>query len=466
VRRLPVPLAILLGVAAVNALAWIVAMPALQGPDEGRHVAYVQRVADAHELPFAQRRASYPRRAGEESSELALAGTWAGLEPLRGNPAARPFWTHEDERLYARAKARLPADPRTDGGWASSFRNPPLYYLYAAVPYAAASSADVLTRAFWMRMLNIPLLLIAVAAAWLLAAELLGGTLAPALTAALVALQPQMANITATVNPDIALVAAWTVGLLLMVRLVRRGLSVRRMVGVGAIVVAAALIQPRGAPMVVPAALAVLLAARGIRGRTLGVVIALAVLLGLVAAAVDVERGVGDLRQFASYLWQFYLPKLPFMDPQIGPSYGVRNVFVDRLWGAFAQLEVSPDHWLLTLLAWATLGLAVATVVVLVVHRRWALEHWRELAVLAVAPLASLAVLHLVAYRAMLTEPGDPIIAGRYLLPFIAIAGLALAGVVRALPPRAGAAVAGVTSGALGLIAIGSLGLVVERFYG
>jgi 4-amino-4-deoxy-L-arabinose transferase-like glycosyltransferase len=465
-RRIPQPLTLLLVVAAVNALAWIVAMPALQGPDEGRHVAYVQRLADAHELPFGKDRASYPADAGEASSELALAGTWAGLEPLRGNPAARPFWTAADEDLYARAKTRLPADASTDGGYASSFRNPPLYYLYAALPYSATSSGDILTRTFWMRVLNVPLLLIAVAAAWLLAAELLGGTLAPALTATVVALQPQMANVTATVNPDIALVAAWTVGLLAMVRLVRRGLSAGRLVGLGAVIAVAVLIQPRGAPMIVPAAVAVLLASRRFSGRTAGVLVAVTALAGALGAAVVVERGAGNLRQFASYLWQFYLPKLSFMEPRIGPEYGARDVFGDRLWGAFAQLEVAPADWLLTLLAWATLALAVAAVIVLVVRRRDAAAHWRELAVLAIAPLVSLAVLHVVAYRAMLTEPDDPIIAGRYLLPFAAIAGLALAGVLRALPPRAGAAAAGMASGALGLLALSSLGLVVERFYG
>jgi hypothetical protein len=218
--------------------------------------------------------------------------------------------------------------------------------------------------------------------------------------------------------------------------------------------------------MIVPAAVAVLLASRRFSGRTAGVLVAVTALAGALGAAVVVERGAGNLRQFASYLWQFYLPKLSFMEPRIGPEYGARDVFGDRLWGAFAQLEVAPADWLLTLLAWATLALAVAAVIVVVVRRRDAAAHWRELAVLAIAPLVSLAVLHVVAYRAMLTEPDDPIIAGRYLLPFAAIAGLALAGVLRALPPRAGAAAAGLASGALGLVALSSLGLVVERFYG
>jgi 4-amino-4-deoxy-L-arabinose transferase-like glycosyltransferase len=469
VRRIPVPLALLLVVALIEALAWMVAIPALQGPDEVGHVAYVQRIVDAHQIPFRKDRASFPEGATEDSSEVALTGTWAGLGPLRGNPAARPFWTKLDEQLYQRRRAQLPPGARTDGGYSSSFRNPPLYYLYEAVPYRLWSSSDVLTRTFVMRLADIPLLLVAVAAAWLLAAELLGpGLIAPTLTAAVVALQPQMTNVAAGVSPDTALVAAWTIGLLLMVRLVRRGASVRRVLGLAAVVAVAALLQPRGLPMLVPAALAILLGVRQgrIRGRVIAAIVGAAAIVAAAVSVFVVSRGVGSIRQFASYLWQFYLPKLPFMDVRIGPPYDVRDVFVDRLWGAFAQLEVSPAGTLLDVIAWGTLSLAVITVVGLVAQRRAVARRWRELAVLAAAPLASMAVLHLTAYRTLLRDHTDPVIAGRYLLPFLSLAGLALAVVLRRFPPRVTAAGAAVAVGTFALLQLVSLGLVFERFYG
>ena len=453
----------------MEALAWIVAIPALQGPDEVGHVAYVQRIVDAHQIPFHKDRSSFPAGATEDSSEVALTGTWAGLGPLRGNPAARPFWTKVDEDLYQSRRAQLPAGARIDGGYSSSFRNPPLYYLYSAVPYRLWSSSDVLTRTFVMRLADIPLLLIAVAAAWLLAVELLGpGLLAPTVTAAVVALQPQMTNVTAGISPDIALIAAWTIGLLLMVRLVRRGVSGRRLLGLAAVVASAALIQPRGLPMLVPAALAVLLGARQgrIGARAIGAIVSSAILVGAAGVFVVVSRGPGNVREFSSYLWQFYLPRLPFMNVRIGPPYNVRDVFVDRLWGAFAQLEVSPAAGLLTAIMWATISLAVATVIALVLRRDAVIRHWRELIVLAAAPLASLAVLHLTAYRTLLRDHSDPVIAGRYLLPFLSLAGVALALVLGRLPRRAGAAASAVAVGALALVQLVSLGLVVRRFYG
>lgn len=468
-RRIPVPLALLLVVALVEVLAWIVTVPALQQPDEIGHLAYVQKIADTHEIPFRRGPLSFPPGLTEDSTEVAITGTWAGLGPLRGNPRARPFWTALDERLYRQQRAKLPPGASKDGGYSSSFRNPPLYYLYETVPYKIWSGSDVLTRAFMMRLANVPFLLIAVVAAWLLAVEVLGrGLLAPTLTAGVVALQPQMVNVAAGISPDTALIAAWMVGLLLMVRLVRHGLTRRRLLGLGAVLVLAALVQPRGLPMFVPAALAVLVSWRGgrVSGRTVARLAAAAAVLALAVIVVIAARGPGNPREFVSYAWQFYLPKLPFMNTSIGPDYGVRDVFVDRLWGAFAQLEVSPASGLLTAIAWITGVLAVATLVRLVSERRVIAARWREAVVLAAAPLASIVVLHVTAYRTLVYDHSDPVIAGRYLLPFLPLAGLAIAIVLRRVPRPVVAGGVALTVGALALMQLVSLGLVFQRFYG
>ena len=42
----------LLAVAAVEAVAWCIVMPPLQGPDEISHVAYVQRLVENREIPW------------------------------------------------------------------------------------------------------------------------------------------------------------------------------------------------------------------------------------------------------------------------------------------------------------------------------------------------------------------------------------------------------------------------------
>jgi len=57
------------------------------------------------------------------------------------------------------------------------------------------------------------------------------------------------------------------------------------------------------------------------------------------------------------------------------------------------------------------------------------------------------------------------VIAGRYLLAFVALYGLAVATAVSWLPGRAGAAVGGALLAALAAIQIGAFGILVERFY-
>ena len=63
--------------------------------------------------------------------------------------------------------------------------------------------------------------------------------------------------------------------------------------------------------------------------------------------AQKIHQGMFDpvslstLREFGSFVWQFYLPKLPFMDMRIGPNYGYKQLFIERyLGGQFASLEV------------------------------------------------------------------------------------------------------------------------------
>src|SRR6476619_2424203 len=179
-RRVPVPLAVLLALAAVVAVVWSLALPEFQGPDESGHVTYVARIAEGHTIPFAPRTGGGTRDLlSATPTEVRVAATSSGLEQLRQNPAARPGWSSADERLWAARAARLPPGSRTDGDFNSVFRNPPVYYLYATPAYLVASGGSIFTRIQWMRWANVPLLVVLVALTWALAGELLGPRLAP-----------------------------------------------------------------------------------------------------------------------------------------------------------------------------------------------------------------------------------------------------------------------------------------------
>lgn len=468
---LPVPLAVLLGVAAVLAVAWSILLPALQGPDEGDHYSYTEKIVESGALPWTAVAGKVRSKPRPLSTEHDVAGRWSGLEPLLGNPAARPFWTTLDERLWAEQDASLPPAAQGDVDFTTTFRNPPLFYLYEVPAYALGRSAGFFDRTYLMRLANIPMLLGIVALTWLLAGRLLGPQLLPRTVAtAVVALQPLLVHLSATINPDPLLTLLGAATLLLAVIVVQDGLTWARGLGLLGVAAAAGLTQPRGLALVAPAWMAILLALHGRQrlGRAPLLAGGAAVLVALGGAVLlAIGPSAFHVRQFGSYVWQFYLPKLPFMNETIGPpDYGIREVAVDRLWGALAQLEIALPEAAATSVWVVTLVLAAATVALAILRRDAVRRQWRVAVVLVTAVAALVVLIHVVAYRAMLDLPSDPVIAGRYLLPLLPLGAVALGWVLAALPrlPRAGTA--GLAVSGLLVVHLIDMGTAVERFYG
>jgi hypothetical protein len=474
-RAVPRPLAVLLAIATVELLAWSIVVPALQEPDEASHFSYVQAIVERHEVPWAS--AGGPRDdLARFSPEQRVASVWAGLEPLRANLAARPLWTSADERVWSAHDRALGRGAKSAIQPSSAFENPPLAYLYEAVPYAVVRGS-FFDRLFAMRWANLPLLLITVAATWLAAVEVFGSRRSAAfLATAVVALQPLLTSVAGGVAPDLMLSALFAVGIAVALRLVARGMSASRLVTLALVSVAAPLTQPRGLALALPALLAVGLAWWRARGgasspgprRALAVAVGALVVVGAGVALRYAERGgptLSGTRAFLSYLWQFYLPKLPGMAPPPFPGWGVRDVYVDRLYGTFGQLEITLPGGVIDAVALAGLAFVVVGVVAAVVHRRALLSAWPSIAILLAAFLGALLLVHLQAFRDLRVDPADPVITGRYLLPVLPVLGIAVAGALRALPTRLFAAAGGVTIAGGVLLQLAALAVTITRFY-
>lgn len=477
-------LVLLVVVATLEAVAWSLVTPAFQGPDEASHLAAIERVQQGGLVPRGQPTDLLPR-------DVLLLGTEANLSPLVGNVAVRPAWTLHDERRWRVADRRLgnrgdelvplpgrdPAPPITGAN-----RNPPLYYLYAAPADLVASGGTIVDRIQLMRLANVLPLVATVILTWLLAAELLPGLRwARALAAGIVALHPQLAFLSGTVNPDPLLVALTTLALLFAVRLVRRGLSVRGVASLGAAVMAVAATHPRGLAIAPAALLALVLAARPVlagRARPLAGVLAgvLVAWVGLVVAALPVvARGArtddvglnGSFvpREFASYLWQFYLPKLGFMEQAIGPDYGFREVYVETLNATFGSLEVQFTDGVYDVVQAVMLLLGALIVAALVARVGANTPRVGQAAVLTCSAACTVLTLHALSYWQMTDIPSDPIIVGRHLLPMLPVAAVAIAFGVSALPRGAGLPVASLLFGGLVAIQLAGLGLTFARFY-
>jgi hypothetical protein len=267
--------------------------------------------------------------------------------------------------------------------------------------------------------------------------------------------------------------------------IMRRGLTPARAAGLFAIVGLACVVKATSYALLPGAAFALAVGVRRARtdGRrpqlrataaaaaglvaTLGVWFILARLLDR-AAAAQVSDAAGhaqtNVREFVSYVWQFYLPRLPFMNKSLLHPDGlaVYSVWLKTGWGAFGWLEVrfaSPVYGVLTAI---TIGVALVALAGL-----WRARRTVDRAVVlffAVVGAALLVGLHWTEYR-LLRSGAGPFNVGRYLFPMVGLGGLAVAQTVRTLRPAlrpAGAAT--VLSGLLALN-VYALALMVERFY-
>jgi hypothetical protein len=263
-----------------------------------------------------------------------------------------------------------------------------------------------------------------------------------------------------------------------------RGIAFFAAVGVGTLVKATTLVMLPGALLV----LAVGVVRRGRRGEgrrraVLAGVAALGALGALAGGWLVATRVLGrpalfqigttegavppesPLRLLASYLWQFYLPKLPFQQEFTGfPPLPVYDFWIKQGWGAFGSLEVALPEPVYLLLAAVTVATLVAGGVALVRAGRAGRVDWAVPSFFAVVALGLLGGLHWTEYR-LLVAVGGPFSQGRYLLPLVPLAGLAAAAALTLVPRRGRSGVLAAGLGALLALQTLSLAVVIGRFY-
>jgi 4-amino-4-deoxy-L-arabinose transferase-like glycosyltransferase len=456
----------------VAGLAWICVLPPVQGPDEDSHVAYVQRVAETREIPWSAVNPPPVNPGFAYSTELAYALNYGFVMPAWGNPSARPARTEADERIWARQDALLGPEARADGGFTSAMRNPPLYYLYEAVPYAIASGGSMFDRVFAMRLANLPALVAIVVFAWLIAGELFGRRRwLQTLATLAAALQPQVLHMTAVVSPDVFLAAVWAAALYVMTIIVKRGPTRGRLAWLGLLTVASCLTHSRGLSILLPVIVVLWLIAwrqssAGRPRRVAIAAIALAMAAGLatlVYYAVAGDLATDRVRQFASYVWQFYLPRLPFMDVSISPDYGIAEI-VARWVSGFGMLEVSFQPGVLDALRRVALVVALLAVAGVIERRRDVRRRLGLVVVYAAAAVGYMALLHAAAFRSLLTS-ADPVITGRYLITLAPLYGAVIALAVAWLPGRWAPIAGGAAAACVLLLQLAALSLLFARFY-
>jgi hypothetical protein len=468
----------------LQSVAWDIALPAFQGPDEAGHFGYLQHLAETGTIPSVS--------AGHtpNSSEAQAALNWLNLNPLIGDIGARPAWSSADLRAWREVDGSLPHGSRANGAGPNALaKNPPLYYAVMSIPYRMFVWLPLLKRVFVLRLVNSLFYLATIVLVWLLAGELLGRVRwKQTLAAGVVALEPQLAFMSAVINADNLLIALTSAVLLASVRLVKLGPSLGRVLTASGLTAAAVLTHGRGL-VTVPVLLTGLfatylrhrtgprdaLARSGAAVATVGAALVAYLVFGRSSGSrglyggetSELNTGSGfHLGQFLSSVYQFYLPKLTELHRRIGPNYGYRQVFIDTFYGAFGSLEVvfKPIFYD-TLQVLSALGLVGLYTAVVVRWRRF-LRAWPVVIVMLALLITNLVFLHYVSYRSLLDSGGkEPLIVGRYLLPMVSLFGLAIAFTVGSLPRRLGPLVGAIILAAGVLVSLTGIGITMARFY-
>jgi hypothetical protein len=404
--------------AILRALVWVVALPPWQGPDEGAHYSYVERIAVEHSITPLD-------RSGHDSFSDAMAQSNASTGYIAS-------LTRQQLRFLRRDMTAFPTEPAglsgTSSGTLLTGGYPPEYYLLGAVAYELPGLHNATGRLYAIRIVSALLGgLAALLIFRLLVAAGVPELLAVLGTATFVQL-PMFTQSSAIVNPDI-LLSVTLAGLAASLLRARVDPTRRRLLFVLLWAALAALAKPIGGPTALVLAIALL--GLGPTGsswrRRAGVGAALLVTLAVSYVAEAVVAGfsvrgtyttLSLVRYSLSYLWQFYLPRLSFMIPGAYAHHGYLPawwVWIETTVGRFSWLTVPMSQWWYRLAFWS---LVVATVVATVGFVRHRSRDVRVVGALLVSVLAYVLLLHM-AEVLLLINNGGLLLQGRYLLPIV-----------------------------------------------
>jgi 4-amino-4-deoxy-L-arabinose transferase-like glycosyltransferase len=475
----PKSLAVLLAIVAILGVAWALAVPPWQSPDELDHYAYAQSLAENSTLPGASNRPD--DSSDERFADAAVGASRAAFFP---DPAP-PSWSHSEYAAYLAAEhGRAPPSKGDGGGPNGADSNPPLYYLFAAIGYLIDRGGTAFGRLYAMRLEGVLLLVITTVAGWLLAGETFGRRRLPQLSCAAVAgLLPMTTFISTSVNPDGLLIALWTLALWLGARVINQRARGWDVGALGAVTAAAILTKATSYALVGPILLTMLFGwfrrpaperLRALRHIGLAVAILAVPVLGWLALAraaghaginqVGVTaRHPVNIRQFLSYVWQFYLPRLPWLRPfRTTPGVPAYDIWFRQGFGQFGWLDVFLPSWIYRAGAVVMAGIAIAAAAAVT-----RIRGRRRLALLgffALTLIALLVLLHTSEYLLLIDGSGQ-FLQGRYLLPVVGLLGLAVGVIVSVLPQRARPLAGGLTLTTLLALQAISLGAVVQAYY-
>lgn len=430
-----------------------------EGKDESDHFAYVEQIVENGSLPEnGQQNGNYSNQ-----EDLVLAGLHA-FEVIH-SPQSTSISSEAEQRALIEAD-HAGASLRGSGEAGIATSEPPLYYTIQAVPYLLARG-NILVELQLMRLVGALFGAMTALFTFLFLREILPRSPWAATVGALaVALQPLLGFMSGSVNPDSMLISVAAVVFYCLARAFRRGLT-RRLALVLGIAIAVGFLTKLnfiGLAFGAYAGLAVL-AVRGARarGRVALRLPLLAAVIGVLPVGLYVLRNVlashhtlglassggsllapEELLHMFSYIWQFYLPRLPGMTHYFKGLATYKDIWFDRSVGLYGWMDTMFPTWVDNVALLPAALVAVLFGREVVVRRRALRRRLPELGVYAAIVLGLLVLIGVSSYDSDALNHSPAFAEPRYLLPLLPLLGavftLAVRGAGRRWAPVVGAA--------------------------
>ncbi len=458
-RRVPRAAWLCALIAFLNAAAWSLIVPPFQGKDESDHFAYVVDIVENGVLP------ENGNQNGVYSAQmnLVLQGLHAG-EVLH-SPQSPSISTAAEQRTLLEDN-NAGASRRGSGEAGIATSEPPLYYTIQAIPYLLARG-NILLALQLMRLVGALFAAMTALFTFLFIREILPRfSWAGTIGGLCVALQPLLAFMSGSVNPDSMLFAVTAAIFLCLARAFRRGLTRRLAVALGILIAVGFLTKLNfvGLAVGVFAGVAVL-AVREARARGRGALTAplIAACIGVLPVALYALRNLlashrtlgivssgGGLLTLASlghalvYTWQLYLPRLPGMKPYFEGIATYKDIWFDRSVGLYGWMDTLFPGWVDNVALVPAVAVAVLFGRGVFVSRRALRARLPEFGVYLTMTLGLLVLIGTWSYQNDVLEHGPAFGEPRYFLPLLPLLGgvftLAVRGAGRRWISVAGAA--------------------------
>jgi hypothetical protein len=464
-------------IACLNAVCWSIVTPPFQVMDEPSHFAYTQQLAENEALPISSQYQFSP----EENAVLQT----IRQGEVQGRQEDFTISSSSEQRLLNRAlNANLPRYASGRVGGAAS--GPPLYYLLETVPYGLASGGTLLDQLELMRLLSALIGGLTALFVFLFVREAVPAVpWAWTVGGLSVALAPMLGYMSGAVNPDSMLFAVSAAVFYCLARAFRRGLTRRNALTIGALIAVGLLTKLNFiglTPGIVLGLIVLSVRAARVLGRRTAVTslaLALAIAaspacvylfvnllsnrpaLGIVSTTLD---GQGrSLLSAISYIWQFYLPRLPGMTNYFPGISTTRQLWFNKSVGIYGWLDTTFPTWVYNVALLPASLLAILAIRGLLAGRDALRRRLVEAAVYAAMGLGLAVLIGASAYFNQSESLG--FVEPRYLLPLLPLVGALIALAARGAGRRWGP-----TVGALIVVLflahdIFSQLLVVGRFY-